>query len=102
MTYDVIIIGAGAIGAASALELSKAGLKVLVLDKTHVGTGASGASAVLTVTCVSAEEQFADGMRLILDSVLFLSLSLSPFALCLSLFSGYTSQPVILSNRPTR
>jgi glycine oxidase len=47
MTYDVIIIGGGVVSAASALELSKAGLKVLVLEKTHVGAGASGASAAL-------------------------------------------------------
>lgn len=47
MSYDVIIVGGGIIAAASAFELSKAGLKVLVLEKKHVGSGASGASAAL-------------------------------------------------------
>ncbi len=47
MSYDVIIIGGGVVAAASAFELAKAGLNVAVLEKAHLGAGASGASAAL-------------------------------------------------------
>ena len=40
---DAIVIGAGVVGAACALALSKAGLKVLVLDRGPVSGGTSGA-----------------------------------------------------------
>lgn len=41
-TYDVIIIGAGSIGAPTAFSMSKAGFKTLVIDKFHsVGQGSS-------------------------------------------------------------
>ncbi len=40
--YDVIIIGAGSIGAPTAFFLAKAGFKVLVIDKfPSVGQGSS-------------------------------------------------------------
>ena len=35
MSFDAVIIGAGVIGAALALELSKAGFKTLNVDKNH-------------------------------------------------------------------
>src|ERR1051326_3426113 len=47
MNFDVIILGGGAIGASCAYELSKAGLKVALLEKRHFSSGASGASAAM-------------------------------------------------------
>ena len=46
-TYDAIVIGAGAIGASVAYNLSQRGLKVLVLERQTVGAGATGASSGL-------------------------------------------------------
>jgi glycine oxidase len=45
MTTDVVIIGAGVIGCATALELSKAGIKSTVVDASGIGTEASWAAA---------------------------------------------------------
>src|SRR5207248_9827158 len=42
---DVIVVGAGAIGASIAYQLAKAGVKVTVFDRGQVGGGATGASA---------------------------------------------------------
>lgn len=42
-SFDVIIVGAGIVGAACAGELHKKGLKVLVLDAAMPGTGATAA-----------------------------------------------------------
>ena len=42
---DVIIIGAGVIGTACAYYLSRKGLRVLVLERSHLCAGASGATA---------------------------------------------------------
>ena len=39
---DILIIGGGVIGAASAYYLSKKGLKVTILEKSGIATGASG------------------------------------------------------------
>ncbi len=47
MTYDVIVIGGGAIGTNTAYELSKQGLKVALLEKKRIASGASGASAAM-------------------------------------------------------
>jgi sarcosine oxidase subunit beta len=46
-TYDAIVIGAGVIGASVAYNLSKRGLKVLILERRTVGAGATGASSGL-------------------------------------------------------
>ena len=44
MTHpEVIVIGAGVIGAACALELAKSGLKVLVIDRGAIASGTTGA-----------------------------------------------------------
>jgi len=45
--YDAIVIGGGLIGASSAYELSKTGLRVLLLEKRTMGSGASGTSAAM-------------------------------------------------------
>lgn len=42
---DVVVVGAGAIGCAVALELAKAGLRVTVVERGQPGCEASGASA---------------------------------------------------------
>jgi glycine oxidase len=42
---DVVVVGAGAIGAACAYELACAGLSVVVIERTTPGAEASGASA---------------------------------------------------------
>jgi sarcosine oxidase, subunit beta len=46
-TYDAIVIGAGVIGASIAYNLSRRGLKVLILERQSVGVGATGASSGL-------------------------------------------------------
>ena len=43
---DAIVIGAGVVGACSALSLVNAGLKVLVIDRGAVASGTTGAGAV--------------------------------------------------------
>jgi len=49
--YDAIIIGAGIIGAATALELSKKGWRTLNLDKLPAaGYGSTGASCAIIRT----------------------------------------------------
>ena len=45
MNSEIIIIGGGVIGTACAYFLSKRGLKVLVLERSHLGAGASGTTA---------------------------------------------------------
>ncbi|MEW6287446.1 MAG: FAD-dependent oxidoreductase [Chloroflexota bacterium] len=45
--YDAIVIGAGVIGASVAYNLSKRGLKVLILERRTVAAGATGASSGL-------------------------------------------------------
>jgi glycine/D-amino acid oxidase-like deaminating enzyme len=45
MHSDVIIIGGGVIGTACAYFLSKRGVKVLLLERSHLGAGASGTTA---------------------------------------------------------
>jgi glycine/D-amino acid oxidase-like deaminating enzyme len=45
LDVDVAIVGAGVTGLSSALELSKAGLSVAVVESAHAGHGATGRSA---------------------------------------------------------
>jgi glycine/D-amino acid oxidase-like deaminating enzyme len=48
VTADVVVVGAGVIGAACALELAKAGLRVVVVDKTGgAGLGSTSASSAI-------------------------------------------------------
>ncbi|MCO6450310.1 MAG: FAD-binding oxidoreductase [Caldilineales bacterium] len=45
--FDAIIIGAGIMGCATALELSRRGLHVVVLEKGQVGSGGTGKSSAI-------------------------------------------------------
>jgi glycine/D-amino acid oxidase-like deaminating enzyme len=56
---DVLIVGAGIVGAACAWELAKAGLRVTVVDESFPGAGATGASMGHIVVMDDSEAQFA-------------------------------------------
>lgn len=58
-TYDVIIIGAGIIGAACARECALAGLRVAVVEPGFVGSGATAAGMGHIVVMDDSEPQFA-------------------------------------------
>ncbi len=45
--YDVIVIGAGIMGCTTAFELSKRGMKVVVIEKDVLGTTSSGKSSAI-------------------------------------------------------
>lgn len=59
ITADVVIVGAGIVGAACAYELAKEKLKVCVIDKNGVGTGATAAGMGHLVTIDDSAAQFA-------------------------------------------
>lgn len=46
-TFDILIIGAGIMGCATAFELTQRGLKVGVLEKRQVGAGGTGKSSAI-------------------------------------------------------
>jgi glycine oxidase len=57
---DAVVVGAGAIGAACAYELARAGLSVVVVDRAEPGAEASGASAgILSVPDPSRRDPLA-------------------------------------------
>jgi D-hydroxyproline dehydrogenase subunit beta len=58
-TYDVVIVGAGIVGAACADECSRHGLTVAVVDCDVVGGGATGAGMGHIVVMDDSEAQFA-------------------------------------------
>lgn len=58
-TFDIIIVGAGIVGAACAAECAGAGLKVLVLDRGPIGGGTTGAGMGHLVVLDDSEAQFA-------------------------------------------
>ena len=57
--YDVIIVGAGIVGASCAFECAASGLKVLVLDRGPICGGTSGACMGHIVVLDGSEAQFA-------------------------------------------
>ncbi len=57
--YDVIIVGAGIVGAACADELSRRGLSVAVVDRECIGGGATAAGMGHIVVMDDSEAQFA-------------------------------------------
>ena len=58
-TYDVIIVGAGIIGASCAAECATSGLKVLVLHKGPIGGGATSTCMGHILVLDESEAQFA-------------------------------------------
>ncbi len=73
MHSDVLIIGGGVIGTACAYFLSKRGVKVLVLERSHLGAGASGTTAaIISIGGSSGTPELhplnVESYRLILDS----------------------------------
>ena len=58
-TFDVVIIGAGIVGAACADELARRGMRVIVVDREMVGGGATAAGMGHIVVMDDSEAQFA-------------------------------------------
>ena len=58
-SFDIIIVGAGIVGAACAAECARAGMKVLVLDRGQIGGGTTGAGMGHIVIMDDSEAQFA-------------------------------------------
>jgi D-hydroxyproline dehydrogenase subunit beta len=59
MTYDVVIVGAGIVGAACASECARHGMRVAVVDQEMVGSGATAAGMGHIVVMDDSEAQFA-------------------------------------------
>src|SRR6476646_4014385 len=57
--YDVVIVGAGIVGAACADEFARRGMRVVVLDRDMVGSGATAAGMGHIVVMDDSEAQFA-------------------------------------------
>jgi glycine oxidase len=53
--YDLVVVGAGAIGLASAWRAARAGLSVLVLERDEPGAGASGVAAGMLAPVTEAD-----------------------------------------------
>ncbi len=58
-TYDVVIVGAGIVGAACAAECAGAGMRVGVVEQNFVGCGATAAGMGHIVVMDDSEAQFA-------------------------------------------
>src|SRR5208282_5605631 len=58
-TPDVLVVGAGIVGAACAYELAKEKIKVAVVEAVGVGTGATAAGMGHIVAMDDSEAQFA-------------------------------------------
>jgi glycine oxidase len=54
-SYDVVVVGGGAIGLACAWRLARRGLSVLVAERDRPGAGASGAAAGMLAPVTEAE-----------------------------------------------
>lgn len=57
--YDIIIVGAGIVGAACAMECARAQLRTLVLDRGPIGGGTTAAGMGHIVVMDDSEAQFA-------------------------------------------
>lgn len=58
-TYDIVIVGAGIVGAACAMECARSGLKVLVLDRGPIGGGSTASCMGHIVVMDDSPAQFA-------------------------------------------
>jgi sarcosine oxidase, subunit beta len=75
MIHDALVIGGGVMGAGTALHLARGGMKVLLLDRKGLGTGASGVNAgtlslqikraVLVPYALRGRERWAEAHRLL-------------------------------------
>jgi D-amino-acid dehydrogenase len=75
---EIVVVGAGAIGASAAYALARAGHEVVVLDRGAIGMGASAGTACM-VTASHAERMATRGM--LLEGVRFLPDPAGPFSL---------------------
>jgi glycine/D-amino acid oxidase-like deaminating enzyme len=57
--YDVVIVGAGIVGAACAYEFAREGMRVAVVDRDLIGSGATAAGMGHIVVMDDSEAQFA-------------------------------------------
>src|SRR5579863_10772575 len=57
--FDVVIVGAGIVGAACADECAGRGMRVAVVDREGIGSGATGAAMGHVVVMDDSEAQFA-------------------------------------------
>ena len=72
-TADVVIVGAGVVGAAIAYELSRRGASVIVLERDAIGSGASAhATGLLSIlgTEFSKGDSFAMGLEAYRDFIM--------------------------------
>src|SRR6266436_1075897 len=60
-SFDLIIVGAGIVGAACAAECARVGFKVLVVDRGPIGGGTTAAGMGHIVVMDDSEAQFALG-----------------------------------------
>jgi glycine/D-amino acid oxidase-like deaminating enzyme len=58
-TFDIVIIGAGIVGAACAAEFAREGMRVAIVDRDIIGGGATGAGMGHIVVMDDSEAQFA-------------------------------------------
>ena len=58
-SYDIIVVGAGIVGAACAMECARGGLRTLVLDRGTIGSGTTAAGMGHLVVMDDSEAQFA-------------------------------------------
>ena len=58
LTYDVVVVGAGIIGAACADECTRQGLRVAIIDRDAVGSGATATGMGHIVVMDDSEAQF--------------------------------------------
>src|ERR1700757_5452462 len=58
-THDVVIVGAGIVGAACAVAFAERGLRVAIVDRDVVGSGATAAGMGHIVVMDDSDAQFA-------------------------------------------
>src|SRR5690348_1673776 len=58
-SFDIVLVGAGIVGAACAAECARGGLKVMVLDRGPVAAGTTAAGMGHLVVMDDSEAQFA-------------------------------------------
>ena len=67
--FDVIIIGGGFLGVSTAYQLSKAGVRTLLLEKGDIGSGTSGACSGRAQVCEGHLDPL--NIKLILEGLSF-------------------------------